>query len=112
MQFCAECGAILNLFEFATRELCTDCFQKQAPAKTETPPPPPAPVIPAGVCNCTKLPENVNLLLSDGKIVIRSEEGWILWSGSIDQPHQLQMALKRAGKIYAIRSRSKKPVTE
>lgn len=108
MQFCSDCGAILNLFEFATRELCTDCFQKQAPPKTEVPAPPVEPIAPTGVCNCTKLPETATLLQSDGKIIITSVEGWILWSGPIDQHHQLQTVLKRAGQIYAIRSRSKK----
>ena len=107
MQFCSGCGAILNLFEFPERELCTDCFQKQTSKTVEQPlkvkPP-------KGDCHCTELPKTAQIAYKDGKILITCEEGWILWSGMATQPHQLQMALQSAGRIYKIRSRTKKDI--
>ncbi len=105
MQFCSDCGAILNLFEFSERELCTGCFQKQVPKEVEKPK---IAEVTAGTCHCTKLPPSARLECKDGKIIISCEEGWVLWSGVVTQPHQLQMALKSAGRIYTIRSRNKK----
>ena len=109
MQFCSDCGAILNLFEFPERELCTDCFQKLAPKKVEQPPPV---EIPKGTCHCTALPKTAQIAYKDGKILITCDEGWTLWSGMAHQPHQLQMALQSAGRIYKIRSRNKKEIKE
>lgn len=44
----------------------------------------------------------------DGKIMLKSEEGWILWSGSADQEHSLQTIIDRAAPILKIRSKRKK----
>jgi len=44
----------------------------------------------------------------DGKIMLKSKEGWILWSGSAAQEHSLQTIIDRAAPILKIRSKRKK----
>ncbi|OGR19416.1 MAG: hypothetical protein A2X81_13405 [Desulfobacterales bacterium GWB2_56_26] len=104
MQFCKDCGGVLNLFGNNENDLCSACVQQQkrmaqllAPAavvqKTETP---------AGL-----LAETV-LSLENGKIVLRSKEGWELWSAQPGVSTTLQTMLARARRIYEIRLRRQK----
>lgn len=105
MQFCDDCGAILNLFEFPDRELCSDCSTKNEQPKPE-------PVVvekPQTQDAGSILPDTVHITAEDGKISVTSEEGWILWSGEANKAHELQTILKRAERIYSIRSRTRKP---
>lgn len=104
MQFCKDCGGVLNLFSNNESDLCPACIQQQkrvaqllAPAavvqKAETP---------AGL-----LDEAV-LSLEDGKIVLRSKEGWELWSAPAGVSTMLPTMLARARRIYEIRLRRQK----
>lgn len=105
MQFCNDCGAILNLFEFPDREICSDCLKKSEPPKPE-------PVVTEKAKvqeNGTLLPDTVKITAENGKITVTSEEGWTLWSGEASKTHELQTILKRAERIYSIRSRTRKP---
>lgn len=98
MQFCSDCGAILNLFEFPDRELCSSCFYTQKDAErheaTNKPQPP---------CTCTTLPEGSRVFCQDGKINIVSQEGWNLWCGLLSNSYDLDNILQKVGRIYAIR---------
>jgi len=104
MQFCKDCGGVLNLFGNNESDLCSACIQQQkrmaqllAPAavvqKAETP---------AGL-----LAETV-LSLEGGKIVLRSKEGWELWSAPAGVSTALPTVLARALQIYEIRLRRRK----
>ena len=81
MQFCKDCGTVLNLFGNNERELCSACIQhkkkiesptvfmqKSEPAapKTET----------------SELLADTILSYENNKMVLRSKEGWELWSGA------------------------------
>ena len=104
MQFCNDCGAILNLFEFPDRELCSDCINKgEKPIIAPSEPEKLQPQKPQ-----SSLPRSVKISAENGTISITSEEGWTLWSGPANQDHELQTILKHAKRIYAIRSRTKK----
>ncbi|MGL1932907.1 MAG: hypothetical protein OCC45_14300 [Desulfotalea sp.] len=108
MQFCNDCGAILNLFQFPDREQCPDCYGKEQAAKK--------PIIsnPEKKAEPNKditqpsipiLPDDVTLSYEDGKLVVSSSEGWSLWSGDISSPQKLSMIIARAERIYGIRAK-------
>jgi hypothetical protein len=99
MQFCNDCGGVLNLFGHNTSGLCSSCIQH----KKEPEPPLPAP------------PQDSNDLLAEsiltvekGKIILRSKEGWQLWSAPGDSQTKLQSILQSATLIYKIRKKRKK----
>ncbi|AGF79867.1 hypothetical protein UWK_03350 [Desulfocapsa sulfexigens DSM 10523] len=101
MQFCKDCGGVLNLFGNNTSELCSSCIQHKK--KPETAPP-------------TLQQDNDDLLaeciltVKNGKIILSSKEGWQLWSAPLDSQTNLGSMLKSAKLIYGIRSnRKKKP---
>ena len=48
------------------------------------------------------------LTLENGKMVLRSKEGWELWSGSPGLAINLKTLLAQARRIYAIRLRRQK----
>jgi hypothetical protein len=99
MQFCKDCGGVLNLFGKDASELCSSCIQhKKAPE-----PPLPAP----RQDNNDLLAESI-LTVENGKIILRSKEGWQLWSASGDSQTKLQSILKSAKLIYGIRQKRKK----
>ena len=104
MQFCEDCGGVLNLFGNNESDLCPACIQHQK--RLSLPKDPPAVVqkaeAPAGL-----LAEAV-LSLEDGKIVLRSKEGWELWSAPPGVSTALQAMLARARRIYEIRLRRQK----
>lgn len=99
MQFCKDCGGVLNLFGKDERELCPACIQNQ---KKVTPPPP------------VRREEEDALLMDtvlsfeNGKIVLRSKEGWELWSAPSGGRTELKAVLAQARRIYAIRLRRQK----
>lgn len=100
MQFCKDCGGVLNLFGKDDRELCPSCIQNQ---KRNSPPPPPPP-----------REEGIDLLadtvlsFESGKIILRSKEGWELWSSPAAITTELKTILSQARRIYAIRLRRQK----
>ena len=100
MQFCKDCGAVLNLFGKDDRELCPGCIQHQ---KQSAPPPPSVPRQEEH-----GLLEDVVVCFENGKLVLLSKEGWELWSSSSPVRIDLQTLLARARRIYTIRLRRQK----
>lgn len=107
MQFCKDCGTVLNLFGNNERELCSSCIQHKkktdslpAPVKT----PGPAPL----KAENFELLADALLSYENNKIVLRSKEGWDLWSGTPGAQTELKTILDRAKRIYEIRLRRQK----
>lgn len=100
MQFCKDCGGVLNLFGNDQSELCSACIQHQKRLS------PPAPVV--------RKEEKPDLLadallsMENGRIVLRSKEGWELWSAPAGVTTDLKTLLARARRIYEIRMRRQK----
>ena len=98
MKFCRQCGQTLSILANTRNEYCRQCSSAQA-----KPPPPldinkePSVDVFSAVLSC-----------ENGKITLKSKEGWLLWSGSKDQEHSLQHVVDRAGPILKIRSKKKK----
>lgn len=107
MQFCKDCGTVLNLFGSNERELCSSCIQHQK--KVEPPVTPKETLEPAASKVVTfELLEDAVLSCENNKIVLRSKEGWELWSGAPDTQSDLKTILARARRIYEIRLRRQK----
>jgi hypothetical protein len=100
MIFCKVCGEALNLFETRDEEVCYTCLRKGIQQE------PPAPVV-RETGNADFLAE-VLLGHEDGKLVVRSPEGWILWSAPDSETHSLGAILARAGRIHEIRKKRRK----
>jgi len=99
MQFCKDCGGVLNLFGNNTSGLCSSCIQhKKAPEllKTEVAP------------DTYDLLAEAIITAENGTIVLRSKEGWQLWSAPNESKTTLQTILKSAKLIYNIRNKRKK----
>jgi hypothetical protein len=97
MKFCQKCGQTLSILTNSNEKYCKQCKPsavKAKPVKTKSEP---TPDIFSASISC-----------KDGKITLTSKEGWILWSGPIDQEHTLQNIIDRAGPILKIRSKRKK----
>ena len=107
MQFCKDCGTVLNLFGNNERELCSPCIQHKKKAE-----PSPAPVSNMGKAATEmerfELLADAVLSYENNKIVLRSKEGWDLWSGTPGVKTDLKSILARAGRIYEIRLRRQK----
>ena len=99
MQFCKDCGGVLNLFGKDERELCPACIQNQ---KKVTPPPP------ARREEHDDLLRDTVLSFENGKIILRSKEGWELWSAPPGVQTELKTVFAQARRIYAIRLRRQK----
>jgi len=100
MLFCRDCGVALGIFGKEEREYCSACVQQHK----ALPPPPPAPVASGDL----DLLADTVLTLEDGKMVLRSKEGWELWSGSSGLTINLKTLVAQARRIYAIRLRRQK----
>lgn len=102
MRFCSGCGSALEFFEFLDGELCAECLKKDA-----------TPAAPKPADNGGDATPDLDMLagatlcLENDKIVLKSPEGWVLWSGPADQASSLQSILSRAQRILSIRSRRK-----
>lgn len=100
MEFCKDCGGVLNLFGNDTSELCSSCIQHAKPV----------PVVPAPQISP---PDDTDILLEttlsseNGKITLYSKEGWQLWSGPAQKKTKMADILKSAKLIYKIRNRRK-----
>ncbi|KJS01712.1 MAG: hypothetical protein VR65_08170 [Desulfobulbaceae bacterium BRH_c16a] len=101
MQFCKDCGGVLNLFGINQGELCSACIQHKKKID------PPAPMVPREEVQAGLLADAV-LSLENNKIVLRSKEGWELWSAQPGVQTALKTVLDRAGRIYGIRLRRQK----
>ncbi|MCP4340977.1 MAG: hypothetical protein GY799_19345 [Desulfobulbaceae bacterium] len=107
MQFCKDCGTVLNLFGNNERELCSSCIQHKKKAE---PSPAPAPTTGKSATKAESFELLADAVLSyeNNKIVLRSKEGWDLWSGTPGVQIDLKTILARAGRIYEIRLRRQK----
>ncbi len=101
MQFCKDCGSVLNLFGKDDRELCPACIHNQ---KTHTPPPP----LQQPKEDNDDFLDSTLLSFENGKIVLHSKEGWELWSAPPGVSTNLKFIRTQARRIYAIRLRRQK----
>ncbi|BHH84610.1 hypothetical protein [Desulforhopalus sp. 52FAK] len=102
MRFCNDCGTVLNLFGNREKELCSACIQHKKEAEVIH--------IPAKVKETEEasILSDTKMSCENGKIVLRSKEGWELWSASLNSTTELQTIIKRAKRIYEIRLRRQK----
>lgn len=104
MRFCKDCGSVLNLFSNHETELCPPCSHRK---KLSEP-------TPSSDRNTKKKADghdilNHAVLTTEGnRIIIRSKEGWELWSGPLNAPAELSTILQNAKRIYQIRLRRQK----
>ncbi len=100
MEFCKDCGGVLNLFGNDTSELCSSCIQHAKPL----------PVVPKSQVSST---DDTDILIEtilsceNGKMTLYSKEGWQLWSGPAEKKTRMADILKAAKLIYRIRNRRK-----
>jgi hypothetical protein len=99
MLFCKDCGVALGIFGKDQREYCAACVQRHRPQ-----PLPPSAVSSGDV----DLLADAALSLENGKMVLRSKEGWELWSGGSGMRIELKTLFSQARRIYAIRLRRQK----
>ncbi len=99
MKFCKDCGGVLNLFENNTSELCSSCVQhkKQPLSKVHKP-----------ITDNNDLLGETVFTYENGKIILRSKEGWLLWSASGEAETEMKTVLKTARFIYEVRKKRKK----
>lgn len=98
MQFCTDCGSVLNLFEFPDEELCFSC-RKTVEKKEIVPPPQSSPTL-----DVSSIADAV-LSHENGQIVLKSPEGWILWSVTDTGSSTMDKIVKRAERILEIRQK-------
>lgn len=97
MQFCKECGGALNLFESNDENICWTCVRKEEKHKKP-------PKEQASSSDVDELSE-ATLSFENNMLVLKAQEGWILWSGPETQTANLGAIMKRARHIYAIRKK-------
>lgn len=102
MRFCKDCGTVLNLFGNREKEHCSACIHHKkekevvrAPVKNEE-------------SEDNSILLGAKLSCENEKLILRSKEGWELWSGSQNSTTELTTLLKRAKRIYEIRLRRQK----
>lgn len=100
MRFCKDCGGVLHLFGNDETDLCSACIQHQ---KRLNPPPPPA-----LSADRSDLLDDAILVCENDKIILKSKEGWELWSCPVGKPVTLKTLMTRAQRIYEIRLRRQK----
>lgn len=100
MQFCKSCGGVLNIFETNDEQICRACEKK-------APPQPIAASTPM-VVDHDEL-ANAVIIVENDTVILKAEEGWVLWSGPADKPITLGSILKRAHRIHQIRSKRNRP---
>jgi hypothetical protein len=99
MKFCKTCGNALNLFETHDEEVCYACLKKGL--KEEKPPH-------VQETGNGALLSNALFSHEEGKLVLRSPEGWILWSAPDSETHSLGSIQIRAKRIHEIRRKRQK----
>ena len=100
MIFCKECGGALNLFETHDEEVCYSCLRKRITPRKPVP-------AEEKLVNTDLLADSV-LSYEDQKFVVRSPEGWVLWSAPDNETHTLATILSRAKRIAEIRRKRQK----
>lgn len=99
MKFCKKCSGALNFFETNEDEVCWSCVRKEE--KTAKP----ASAEPES--NSGELTDlsGCSFSLEGDMLVLKSPEGWLLWSGPADKEVKLGDIVKRARRIHQIRSK-------
>lgn len=100
MQFCKDCGGALQLFGNSKNDRCSSCVQKQKKAHPQN--------AAASQNKDDGLLDQAFFTVENGRLVLRSKEGWELWSGSADAQNNLRIILDRSRRIYQIRLRRQK----
>jgi len=98
MKFCPECKTALSLFDYHENELCNDCLRKK---KTQEKPLPSHQKTKFALSDCI-------LSCEDDKMVLRTEEGTMLWSSASSEKNKLGSILQRAQRILEIRNKRNK----
>ena len=100
MKFCRRCGKSLPLFANRQEEDCPQCTQATASHQS----------LEDTTANTRENSEIFSATLScrDGRIMLTSKEGWLLWSGAEHETHTLQHMLDRSAAILAIRQKRRK----
>ncbi len=99
MIFCKVCGEALNLFATHDEEVCYSCLKKGIPPERSA---------------VVRVKEKQDLLADavlsheEGKLVLRSAEGWVLWSAPDQTSYGLETILTRARRICEIRNKRRK----
>ncbi len=99
MIFCKICGGALNLFETKDEEVCYSCLKKGIEQEKPVP---------------TREKEKEDPLseallgYEEGKLVLRSVEGWVLWSAPDTEAYKIEDILSRARRICEIRNKRRK----
>jgi len=97
MRFCSGCGKTISILNDSDAELCKTC----RPGNST--------VLPtqqnSGVCSDLL---STTIRVEDGKILLESREGWLLWSGDCTAKHTFESMTSRAGRILTIRNKQKK----
>ncbi len=99
MQFCKQCGtpiAILHDKEAIFCPACASASKTPQTRKNEN----------ALSLNLTEI-SGFTFTTENNKILLKSKEGWLLWSGESTTPHNLETILSKAVKIHRIRKRQK-----
>lgn len=102
MRFCKDCGTVLNLFSNREIEYCSACIHHKKKAEAVHVP------IETKETEDNTILTGATLSCENKKLVVRSKEGWELWSGSHSNSVELTTILKRAKRIYEIRLRRQK----
>lgn len=96
MKFCRQCGQALAILDRSILALCPACTLESQKKKA---------VVVGNTDSSADIVAYATISVRDGKIVIESKEGWLLWSGSDKTGHSLQQILDRASRILKIRTR-------
>ena len=95
MKFCRQCGRTLAILQESSNDYCKSCTATGLDNMQTSPP-------------TVKEDDDIlaaHLSVKNGKIVLESKEGWLLWSGSDTASHSLQAIFERAAPILKIRRR-------
>ncbi len=93
MKFCIKCGKTVSVLNDSASDLCTNCSDK----KTEK----------AGDSKNSDL-NSATFSTENGKLILKSKEGWLLWSGAANEIHSFHKITEKAERILNIRNKHRK----
>ncbi len=106
MQFCNDCGAVLNLLEFPDEELCYSCRKSKnalsAPSRQSTQ---------TSARTTTAFNDSLakaTLSHENNLFVLKSPEGWTLWSSPDTATVTMDKIVAQAERILTIRTKREK----
>ncbi len=94
MLFCKKCGGALHLFETNDEQLCRSCEKKTSQPDTV-------------MFTENDAVSKAVFVCENNRLTLKSQEGWILWSGPVNKTVSLQKILDHAQRIYQMRSKRK-----